>query len=291
MLCRPRAITRTRRTASEMQAIREAILRTAKEYQPLTCRQLFYLLVTRGVVEKTERDYKSTVIRLLTDMRRDRTLPFEWIIDNTRWVRKPDTYRSMGDALENMRRYYRRDLWANQGMYVEIWAESDSVAGIIVDVTDEFDVPLMVCRGYASTTFLYSAARNIEAIGKPAYLYQVGDHDPSGVDIARHTEKYIREWSMDIEVHFERIAVLPDQIEAWNLPGRPTKTTDTRSRNFHGDSVEVEAIEPQALRQLVRAAVEQHIDPIVLQRTRDIEEIESWTLANVIAQLPEQGAL
>jgi len=90
-------------------------------------------------------------------------------------------------ALEEMHKFYRRDLWANQDVYVEVWAESDSVAGIIADVTNEFDVPLMVCRGYSSTTFLYSAAQNIEAVGKPAYLYQVGDHDPSGVDIARNT--------------------------------------------------------------------------------------------------------
>jgi hypothetical protein len=53
-------------------------------------------------------------------------------------------------------------------------------------------------------------------------------------------------------VHFKRLAVLPGQITEWNLPTRPTKTSDSRSRNFGGDvSVELDAIEPDRLRSIV----------------------------------------
>jgi hypothetical protein len=45
----------------------------------------------------------------------------------------------------------------------------------------------------------------------------------------------------DIEIHFERLAVTPEQIEAWDLPSRPRKATDTRTKNFGAVSVELDA--------------------------------------------------
>jgi hypothetical protein len=269
-----------------MEAIREAIYETAKKYEPLTCRQLFYLLVVRGVIEKTDRDYKSTVIRLLGQMRDEHVVPFKWIIDNSRWMRKPDSHASMADALESMRRYYRRDIWLDQEAYVELWTESDSIAGVICDVTEEFDVPLMVGRGYTSSTFAHSAARQIKAIGKPAFLYHVGDHDPSGLDIARHVEERIRKYAPKAAIRFERLAITLEQIELWDLPGRPPKASDSRAKNFEGDSVEAEAIEPELLRAIVRSAIEQHIDQWQLMNTRAIEQAELRSLNQMIENVP-----
>jgi light-regulated signal transduction histidine kinase (bacteriophytochrome) len=39
------------------------------ENQPMTVRQVFYQAVSRRLIEKTEAQYKNTVVRLLTDMR------------------------------------------------------------------------------------------------------------------------------------------------------------------------------------------------------------------------------
>ena len=51
------------------------------------------------------------------------------------------------------------------------------------------------------------------------------------------------------------------QIEAWDLPSRPTKTTDSRAKTFgHTESVELDAIQPNALRELVERAIVEHID-------------------------------
>ena len=57
----------------------------------MTCRQVFYRAVTSGVIGKTEGEYKQTIIRLLTEMRKSKELPWQWLADNTRWQRKPDT--------------------------------------------------------------------------------------------------------------------------------------------------------------------------------------------------------
>ena len=44
--------------------------------------------------------------------------------------------------------------------YVEIWLEKDALAGVLVDVTSRYDVPLMVTRGYPSMSFLHSGGRD-----------------------------------------------------------------------------------------------------------------------------------
>jgi hypothetical protein len=43
-----------RRTKADVQAIRDAIYAIVAEYRPMTVRQVFYQLVTRGVIAKTE---------------------------------------------------------------------------------------------------------------------------------------------------------------------------------------------------------------------------------------------
>jgi hypothetical protein len=93
---------------------------------PMTVRQVFYQLVSLGAIDKTEVEYKQTVVRLLTEMRRTHELPFVWIADNTRWMRKPRTYDSLEDALEITKQTYRRGIWSDQESYVEIWAHQAS---------------------------------------------------------------------------------------------------------------------------------------------------------------------
>jgi hypothetical protein len=72
-----------------MDAIREAIIKTLGEHAPQTVRQVFYALTVRGVIEKTEAEYKQTVVRLLDEMRWDGDVDWDDISDSTRWVHKP----------------------------------------------------------------------------------------------------------------------------------------------------------------------------------------------------------
>src|SRR5262249_48942139 len=143
--------------------------------------------------------------------------------------------------------------------YVEIWLEKDALAGVIYPVTSMYDVPLMVARGYASLSFLYTAAEYIGGLAVPAYIYHLGDFDPSGVNAGEKIEETLCEMAPDAEIYFERVAVTPDQINNWHLPTRPTKESDTRSKNFGAISVELDAIDPNRLRALVTETIEQHL--------------------------------
>lgn len=249
-----------RRSKQEIEAVCAAIYRALKEDRPMTVRQVFYRLVSTGVIGKTEGEYKSTVVRLLGDLRRSGEVPFDWIADNTRWMRKPRTYTSLESMLRITAEAYRRAVWDNQPAYVEIWLEKDALAGVLMEETSAWDVPLMVTRGYPSLSYLHSAAETIAAQGKPAFLYYFGDHDPSGVDIPRKVEADLREFAPRAEIHFERVAVTRRQIRDMKLPTRPTKKTDSRSKNFIGESVEVDAIPPRELREIVRGCITRHVD-------------------------------
>jgi hypothetical protein len=223
------------------------------------------------------------VVRLLTEMRLAREVPFRWVADNTRWQRKPRTYGSLAQALRHTAETYRRALWDDLDVYCEVWLEKDALAGMLYRETGIWDVPLMVTRGYSSLSFLHGAAEAIADVGKPTYIYYLGDHDPSGVDIPRNVEARLREFAPEAAIHFERVAVTPEQIAAWRLPTRPTKATDSRAKHFDGASVEVDAIPPAQLRALVRERIAQHVDPLALRRLQLVEAAERESAARLAA--------
>jgi hypothetical protein len=108
--------------------------------------------------------------------------------------------------------------------------------------------------------------------GKPCYMYYIGDFDPSGWQMARTLEDWLLKFGAPVV--FERLAVNPDQSQAWDLPTRPSKVSDTRCKAFFAqfgdgtESVELDAIHPDSLRGLVRDAIEQHVDHGQLEALR-----------------------
>jgi hypothetical protein len=246
---------RKRSTKAEVEERREALFDIVFAGKPMTVRQTFYQGTVRYIVEKAETGYDK-VQRDLTIMRRTGDVPYGWLADNTRWQRKPRTFDSVEQTLRETAQFYRKSLWTDADSYVEVWLEKDALAGVIYPVTSIYDVPLMVARGYASLSFLYSAAEYINTLPVPAYLYHLGDYDPSGVNAGEKIKETLREMAPDAEIYFERIAVTPEQIAEWNLPTRPTKASDTRSKGFGNISVELDAIDPNALRALVQETIE-----------------------------------
>jgi hypothetical protein len=266
-----------------MDRLREGLVKIVRAENPTTVRHVFYVAVSQGLIAKTEAEYKGTVIRLLTQLRRSGEIPFSSIADNTRWILRSRTYRSREEALFDVARSYRRNLWDGRSVRVEVWAEKDAIASLLSDAADEFCVPVMPFRGYSSVSYLYSLAEEIKAHGLPTYVYYFGDHDPSGLDIERFVTKTVRELAPEAEIHVERAAVTPEQIEEWNLPQRPTKETDTRSRGFVGGSVDVDAISPSSLTDLTTGLILQHLDMGEVSRLRAIEEQERGTLLEFAA--------
>jgi hypothetical protein len=145
-----------------------------------------------------------------------------------------------------------------------------------------FDVPLMVARGYASLSFLYYAAEYINDLDVATYIYHLGDFDPSGVNAGEKIEETLRELAPDADIIFERLAVTPEQITAWALPTRPTKPSDTRSKRFCGISVELDAIEPNRLRAIVRRVIEQHLPRHQFEALKAAEQSEREIIGRLV---------
>ena len=274
-------IKRIRSTKAEVEARRQALLEIIEAGHPMTVRQVFYQATLRDLVEKAESGY-SKVQTDLTVMRRSGDLPYYYLADSTRWQRKPRTFNGIEEALQHTAQFYRKSLWADAGSYVEVWLEKDALAGVVLPVTSMFDVPLMVARGYASLSFLYSAAEAINDLDVPAYIYHLGDFDPSGVNAGEKIEETLREMAPDADISFERIAVTLEQIEEWNLPTRPTKTSDTRAKDFGEVSVELDAIDPNQLRELVQAAIEEHLPADEYEVLKAAEASERKLLTSLI---------
>jgi hypothetical protein len=283
-------IKRHRSTKAEVGARRAALYQIVAMQRPMTVRQVFYQATVRGLVEKEESGYSKVQVDL-TQMRRAGDLPYGWLADNTRWQRKPNTFDGVEEALKETARLYRKSLWADADAYVEVWLEKDALAGVVFPVTGEYDVPLMVARGYASLSFLHSAADYINALEVPTYIYHLGDFDPSGVNAGEKIEETLREMAPDAEITFERIAVKPHQIHNRNLPTRPTKSSDTRSRNFGDISVELDAIAPEQLRGLVREVIERHLPAGQLRVLKAAEASERRLIAGLVnIAISEGGA-
>lgn len=281
-------VKRRRRTRAEIETLESAVYTLVKRDQPMTIRGIFYRVVSLGLVDKTENGYKVVQRRVL-EMRRSGALPYEWISDGTRWQLKARSYAGVNAALEAAALSYRRNLWIDQPVHVELWSEKDAITGVISSIANEYDVPIMVARGFSSESFLYSTAQQLKADGRPAVIYQLGDHDPSGVLAWRDTCGKLAEFAPDVDLTFERIAVTPEQIEEFNLPTRPTKSS-SHSRGFSGESVEVDALETGVLRSLVRQALAQHMPEHVLDLHRQVEKSERDLLSKISNYQWEESA-
>ena len=266
-------LKRHRATRSEMLLRRAHLLELVREMKPMTVRQVFYQATVAGIIEKSEAGYNKVQTDLVY-LRRSGMMPYDWLADNTRWQRKPRTFSSIEQALRDTSRLYRKSLWDSASEYVEVWLEKDALAGVVWPVTDLYDVPLMVARGYASLSFLHTAAEYMGRLDVPVHVYHFGDYDPSGVNAAEKINQTLNELAPNADIHFYRVAITPDQIAHYNLPSRPTKTTDSRSKGFASESVELDALPPQMLRDLVEAVINRHLPQEELAVLREAEASE-----------------
>lgn len=279
-------VKRTRRTRGALDLLDHALIEIARAHPPVTVRQVFYLATTRGLVPKDEAKGYRVVQRRLVALRAAGLIPYGWITDNARMVRRLNRWQDPEHFAGQVASFYRRDYWAHSDVRVEVWLEKDALAGVLYPVVvTEWGLELFVTRGFASVSYLEAAAEDTREDGRPTFVYVLTDLDPSGVDIARKIAEELPQRAPQVEVTVSRLAVTLEQVEAMNLPTRPTKQTDTRAKKFEArygtGSVELDAIPPEQLRGMVSEAIAQHSDPAELARLKRVERLERESLAEV----------
>ena len=106
----------------------------AEEARPASVRHIYYRAVAAGIVPKDERGYNKVVYDLGI-LRETGRIPYGWIVDNGRRGHFPLVSRSPESALRALAYAYRRDPWQETGApEVEIWCESRSIAGVLMDL-------------------------------------------------------------------------------------------------------------------------------------------------------------
>jgi hypothetical protein len=274
--CSKKGRGRARRSLDLIEAMHDA----AAAAQPITGRGIGYKLFTQGLIPSMSRNEMQRVYRLLRQAREEGTIPWEWIVDETRGVERVSTWANPEAYARTVARSYRRDFWNQQPTRVEVWSEKGTVRGVLQPVLDEYAVGFNPVHGFNSATNTYDAATNRD--GRKLIVLYVGDLDPSGLYMSEEDlPKRLIEYGGH-HITIKRIALTRRQVNG--LPSFPAgdKRKDPRYRWFtilHGNQCwELDAMDPRALRACVKGAIKKQIEPVAWARCEVVNGAEQESL-------------
>ena len=286
---------RQRRTKEETAQLELQIMEVLLEDYPQSVRHVFYRMTNPRLttpVVKSDHGYKQVQQRI-SRMRRSSDLPYGWITDATRRGYHVNTFTSASDFLEQMKSYYRADLWSDNESYVEVWCESRSLAGVIEDTCREYAVSLYPAGGFSSMTLIYDAAQYINDVcvdRRDAYVIYIGDYDPAGVLIDKSIESDLRKHlDPSVPLEFIRLGITLEQIELYDLPTKPRKSGDKRSQQVT-TTVEADAMPANLMRSLLANEIEEFLPEDAFEKVLVAEESELQALDLVAYQLRRASA-
>lgn len=237
----------------------------------VTLRQLYYRLVSEGLIPNRQQSYK-TLSAKSAQARREGWFPS--LIDRTREIERYRTFSNPKTALKWLEDIYRRKRDENQEWSIYIGVEKHGLTVQLMSWFADYGIPIIALGGYSSQTFVDEVANDVAKQKRKSVLLYAGDFDPSGMDIDRDFHE-----RTDIFDEVVRVALTAEIVEEYDLPPMPGKMTDSRSARFmlqHGDLVQVEldALPPEDLRKLYQAAVDEYFDMSVYKKSLKQENKE-----------------
>jgi len=251
---------------------------------PATIRQVYYHLVSMNIIANTKKEYKN-MGKVLVKARKAGHIPWEWIEDRSRRSLIIPVYSDPNAFLRESVKHYYKDTWANQDRIVVIILEKEALTNIVWGVASFYNVPVFPMKGYGSWSIFQEDIREYvqRYPEKELIVLVLGDFDPSGIDIPRDYEEKMRFFGMNPKII--RVALTKDQVETYHLPSQLAKSTDPRYDGFveiHGSaSVELDALSPSILRDLVRKAILSFLDDDSFMKDCEIEKREKNKLIEV----------
>jgi hypothetical protein len=257
----------------------EAEKNIADETHPITGRGVGYKLFNAKLIASMSKKDMQVAYRCLKVAREDGTIPWHWIIDETRDLEMIRTWRSGLQLADNF--FYRRDLWQSQPVTVEVWSEKGTVRGVLWPVLAELGVGFRVMHGFSSATCVHEVSNNAND-HRPLIALYVGDRDPSGLCMTEiDLPKRIKEYG-GAHIELRRIALTAEQ--ARTLPGFSVedKKKDPRYKwyktNYGDECWELDAMDPRELRDLVRTEIEALIDDDLWTQEEEMQEREQKSI-------------
>lgn len=231
----------------------------------LTVRQLYYQLVARDIVPNVEKQYKY-ITRVVNDARIAGLIDWDAIEDRTREFIARQRWNSPKDIFTAAARSFHTDPWATQDSRPFLIVEKEALSGVFQRVCNDYDVPLLAARGYPSASVMREfMVQQVLTSDQDVVVLHFGDHDPSGIDMTRDIDDRCEMFAYgNVPFNMRRLALNIDQVKKHKPPPNPAKTTDARftnyKRQFGVSSWELDALNPQILSDLARAAIVKLID-------------------------------
>jgi hypothetical protein len=262
----------------------EAMYRIADAAQPITGRGIGYKLFVLKLIPSMSTAEMKKVYRLLMMARERDLIPWDWIVDESRHLERKAGWDNPDQFSQAMANGYCREHWNQQPVRVEVWSEKGTVRGVLRPVLDEYGVGFRVVHGFASATIVHAVAAHKD--GRNLIVLYVGDWDPSGLCMSEHDlPARLKEYDGD-HVTLKRIALVQPQLAGLPSFLASDKIRDTRygwfTRNHGHECWELDALDPNDLRQCVREAIEAQIEPEAWARCKNVEHAEKQSIATFI---------
>jgi hypothetical protein len=172
--------------------------------------------------------------------------------------------------------YYRRSLDEGQPLAVELWVEAAGMLPQVSRVSSEYGVTCYASGGFESLGAKHDAAIRIARRTVPTTVLSIGDLDPSGlsiVDAATEDVVTFTEQLGGTPPTVTRLAVTEEQVAQFRLETAPQKATDRRGEHM-SLTVQLEAMQPDDVKGIVRAGLEAVVDLDALARVRERSDRE-----------------
>ena len=260
------------------------ILEELEEFKPLTLRQIYYQLVGKGFIENNVSQY-TMLSGLLKKARIDGHISWDDVEDRVRAYHDLTGWQNnkvfLNASTQHFLTNYKRDLLQSQNVYLEIWIEKDALSSIFTRTASPYTVPVVVCRGFSSVSFLneYKTRLQYHKDKTPVMLY-FGDFDPSGVEMLTAMKTTLSDELNVTGIVFKRVGLLKEDVYNYSLPHSPDalKKTDTRAKKhieeFGEIAVEIDALPPQVLQQKIIEGIENVIDLELFRQEQEKQEQE-----------------
>ncbi len=245
----------------------------------VTLRQVHYRLVVEAEINgsgylNTENDYKN-LSRLSAAARRAGTFPP--LLDRVRGIERALSYYDPLHGLESLAYAYRRDLLDTQETLPLLVVEKVTLIAQLMAWFGPLCVPAVALRGYASETLERHVRELLDYDHRDVRGLYLGDFDPSGQDIPR---TFVENTGLTTR----RVALTAEQVDRYALPPAPGKASDSRASGFeehHGVRIELEALAPTDLRDMLKAEIDLLVDDRLVSVEREREETERRLLAEL----------
>jgi hypothetical protein len=220
-----------------------------------TIRRIFYMLGSGA-------NY-NTIIKDCVWLRLQDEIGWSSIVEEGRHLLGSQSFESLAEFLGNVPGTYKLSKKEAFSQPIEVWLEKATLQRAFYEVTDKYDIGLLVTRGEISWTALYNASLRL---GGDELILYFGDNDSYGHNIYSGIQDHLGQLGCDPT--FERIA-LTDEQEAKYCPGEK-----------HLDGMPV-----AELKQILEATIKQYLDEDKFKQLADREAEDVAKLEEILGEV------